>query len=185
MSKQKESLRTHVLILRCQAGDEHAFTDLFGQFGDRTFRYLRGLLDAESAGDVQQEVWLTVYQKISMLSNPRGFRTWLFQITRHKAIDYLRREKRYADRFGNLDEDVLDAPATGAVEPDAPLLGNEIGQAMDRLTAMHRDVLILQFWEEMNYAEIALVTGCSIGTVRSRIHHAKTKIRKELVDMNT
>jgi RNA polymerase sigma-70 factor (ECF subfamily) len=53
---------------------------------------------------------------------------------------------------------------------------------MERLTLAHREVLVLRFWETMSYAEIALVTGVSVGTVRSRIHHAKLKIRAALAD---
>ena len=57
--------------------------------------YLRGLV-GDAADDVQQEVWLAVYLGMRHLSNPRAFRTWLFRTTRHRAIDYLRMQKRDA-----------------------------------------------------------------------------------------
>ena len=85
--------RLFLLVLRCQAGDETAFSRLMEWFGARTLAHLRGLL-GDDADDVQQEVWLAVYMRIGALSNPRAFRTWLFQTTRHRAIDFLRSRKR-------------------------------------------------------------------------------------------
>ena len=85
--------RLFLLVLRCQAGDETAFSRLMTWFGGRTLAHLRGLVGDE-AEDVQQDVWLTVYTRIGALSNPRAFRTWLFQTTRHRAIDFLRSRKR-------------------------------------------------------------------------------------------
>ena len=53
---------------------------------------------------------------------------------------------------------------------------------MAQLSPVHREVLHLRFWEEMAYGEIALVLGCSVGTVRSRLHHAKRRLRLALVE---
>ena len=83
----------YLLVLRCQAGDEAAFGQLLTSFGSRTLAHLRTLVGDE-AEDVQQEVWLAVYRRIGSLANPGGFRTWLFQTTRHRAIDYLRARRR-------------------------------------------------------------------------------------------
>src|SRR3954462_3018134 len=107
-----DALRLHLLVLRCQAGDEAAFAKLFGEFGDRTLRYLRGLL-GDAADDVQQEVWLVVYLGLSGLTNPRAFRTWLFQTTRHRAIDHLRKAKRENELMADA------APADVEIAADA------------------------------------------------------------------
>ena len=63
----KASVREYLLVLRCQAGDERAFADLFNRFRPRTLRHLEGLLGFDAAQDAQQEVWLTVYRRISLL----------------------------------------------------------------------------------------------------------------------
>ena len=167
-------------MLRCQAGDEKAFADLLHRFGPRTLRYLEGLLDPETAQDVHQEVWLTVYRRISDLSNPGGFRTWIFRITRHRAIDFLRREQRESEL---LEEVAREAPefSGGPAEPPISTLDNpELKTAMARLSPAQRDVLQLRFWENMPYEEIALILGCPLGTVRSRIHYAKRLLRNAL-----
>src|SRR4051812_31573634 len=101
---QTASLQLQLLVLRCQAGDERAFATLLDEFGEKTLRYLRGLL-GEDADDVQQEVWLAVFKRIATLANPAAFRTWLFQTTRHRAIDFLRvRERERA----HLDDTAVD-----------------------------------------------------------------------------
>ncbi|MFQ5572163.1 MAG: RNA polymerase sigma factor [Rhodothermales bacterium] len=177
---QDDPLRRHLLVLRCQAGDEQAFSELYDRFHRRTLRYLQGLLDEQAAQDVQQEVWLTVFQKIAMLANPNGFRTWLYRTTRHRAIDFLRREKRQSDLLKAVEDDLADVSIRLVDEPLPPPGSPYLDAAMARLSSTHRDVLILRFWEGMSYAEIALIVGCSIGTVRSRIHHAKRNIKNAL-----
>ena len=182
--RDSEALRQHLLVLRCQAGDERAFAALYSQFHHRTLRYLQGLLDAQAAEDVQQEVWLTVYQKIAGLANPKGFRTWLYQVTRHRAIDSLRRAKRQSDLLKAAEEEAVERatalPEEPLPEPESP----QLKWAMAKLSSAHRDVLILRFWEGMSYAEIALIVGCSIGTVRSRLHHAKHNLKEILAGVS-
>lgn len=137
------------------------------------------LLDADVVDDAQQEVWLTVYRSMCGLANPGAFRTWLYRMTRRRAIDRLRRRKRYADLLQAAAEE-----ATGPLSEVAfpPLELPSLPLAMAQLSPVHREVLHLRFWEEMAYGEIALVLGCSVGTVRSRLHHAKRRLRLALVE---
>jgi len=164
-------------VLRCQAGDEAAFAELYRRFGPKTRRYLRGVLDEGPEDDVQQEVWLTVYRRVHTLTNPGGFRTWLFQVTRNRAVDALRgmrREREMLDRVEREDPGPDDTAERLDVDDEA------IGAAMATLTAPHREVLLLRFWEDLSYPEIALVTGAPLGTVRSRLAHAKWRLRDAL-----
>jgi len=167
-------LRLHFQVLRCQAGDEHAFGQLIDWFADRTLRYLEGLVGPD-AEDVQQDVWLAVYRGIRALHDPRAFRTWLFRTTRHHAIDFLRRRKRELR--------LLELTAVEAAEPDEPEEDSDmvidravLHAAIDELPPAHREVLVLRFRDDLSYAEIAMVVGCPIGTVRTRLHHAKRKL---------
>ena len=178
--QNRRALKQHLLVLRCQAGDEQAFARLYDRYHRDTFRYLTGLLDKQTAEDVQQVVWLTVYQKIATLSHPGRFKIWLYQITRNRAIDFLRKEQRQTELFAALDED--EGNASIQASDDKWLAGQslDLETAMRTLSTAHREVLMLRFWEGMPYAEIALIVGCSIGTVRSRIHHAKLKLKNTL-----
>jgi RNA polymerase sigma-70 factor (ECF subfamily) len=171
---QHSELRFHFLVLRCQAGDEQAFAQLVDQFADRTLRYLEGLVGPD-AEDVQQDVWLAVYRGLRALHDPRAFRTWLFRITRHHAIDFLRRRKREAR--------LLELAAVEAAEPEEPEEEDSVTidravlhAAIEELSPAHREVLLLRFRDDLSYAEIAMVVGCPIGTVKTRLHHAKRKL---------
>jgi len=167
------TLGLHLLVLRCQAGDDRAFARLMQQFGTRTLGYLRGLV-GDSADDVQQEVWLAVYRGIASVANPAAFRTWLYRTTRHRAVDFLRKQKREREL-------IADVPLETAmnVEQDASTEGSmteAMLDAMPQLTATQREVLLLRYQEDMSYAEIALVLACPIGTVRSRLRAAKDRL---------
>jgi len=165
-------LALQLLVLRCQAGDERAFGRLFAQFGPRTLRYLRGLA-GQAAEDLQQEVWLTVYRSIATLANPRAFRTWLFRITRHRVLDWLRRGRREREL---LDEVVRELP--GEAETATEEISEEMLNALEALPPAQREVCLLRYRDGLSYAEIALVTGGSVGTVRSRLHYARQRLRE-------
>jgi RNA polymerase sigma-70 factor, ECF subfamily len=165
----------YLRVLRCQAGDEAAFGQLLASFGSRTLAHLRTLVGDE-ADDVQQEVWLTVYRRIGSLANPNGFRTWLFQTTRHRAIDYLRARKREREIFD--DEVGVDISQIAATEDErVDLAGRSVAAVLAQLAPSHREVLQLRYEEDLSYAEIALVSGCAVGTVRSRLHNARRHLQ--------
>jgi RNA polymerase sigma-70 factor (ECF subfamily) len=166
--------RLYLLVLRCQTGDESAFTELLRSFGSSTLAHLRTLVGDE-ADDVQQEVWLTVYRRLPSLANPRAFRTWLFQTTRHRAIDHLRARKRERELFdSDAEVDVGSVAATSDTRVD--LTSGSVAAVFEQLSPLHREVLRLRYEEELSYAEIALVSGCAVGTIRSRLHNAKRQL---------
>jgi RNA polymerase sigma-70 factor (ECF subfamily) len=174
-----DALRLELTVLRCQAGDERAFTALFDQFGERTLRYLRGLL-GDDADDVQQEVWLAVFKSIATLANPAAFRTWLFQTTRHRALDILRSQRRERERFDDLALDEI----AGNDDADEDLTFNvseaTLVAALAAIPPPQREVLLLRYRDDLTYEEIAVVVGCPIGTVRTRLHHARRRLRELL-----
>ena len=117
---QTEKVLLHLLVVRCQAGDEDAFARLLRRFGPRTLRYLERLVGDE-AEDVHQEVWLAVYRRIGQLATPAAFVTWLFSVTRHRAVDHLRRRRRARELVDDvaaesvvLDESVMSGEIAGA-----------------------------------------------------------------------
>jgi len=168
--------RLHLLVLRCQAGDERAFARLFELFAERSLRYLRGLV-GDAADDVQQEVWLSVYRNIASLGNPGAFRTWLFSTTRHRALDYLRRQKRERELLEDVAEEMRGAADDSGLDVRADAA---LDSAMSQLSPIHREVLLLRYRDDMSYGEIALVLGAQIGTVRTRLHHAKRRLQELL-----
>jgi RNA polymerase sigma-70 factor (ECF subfamily) len=166
--------RLYLLVLRCQAGDESAFAELLQSFGGRTLGHLRALV-GDAAEDVQQEVWLTVFRRLAELSEPRAFRTWLFQTTRHRAIDYLRARRRERELFAQGEVETYDVAVLDTQRVN--LAGASVAAVFEQLVPAHREVLRLRYEEDLSYAEIAVVLGCAIGTVRSRLHNAKRHLQ--------
>ena len=174
-----DRLRLHLLVLGCQAGDERAFTRLFERFAPRTLGYLRGLV-GDDADDVQQEVWLSVYRNLGTVANPGAFRTWLFQTTRHRALDFLRRRRRETQLMEDTAAELSVEAGTGNPVDGSDLHaidGFDLAEIADGLPPVQREVLLLRYGNDLSYAEIALVTGCSVGTVKSRLHNARRRVQ--------
>jgi RNA polymerase sigma-70 factor (ECF subfamily) len=169
----------YLLVLRCQAGDERAFARLMDAFGQKTLGYLRGLI-GDDADDVHQELWLGVYRTLGSLADPGAFRTWLFRSTRHRAIDALRRRKREREMIDETPIDRTVADPESGDDDDDVLDEAALELALGALPAPQREVLVLRYRDELSYAEIALVVGCPIGTVRTRLHHAKRRLSELL-----
>jgi RNA polymerase sigma-70 factor (ECF subfamily) len=174
-----EGLSLQLLVLRCQAGDERAFAKLMDSFGGRTLRYLRGLV-GQDAEDVQQEVWLTVYRGLSALVNPGAFRTWLFRTTRHRAIDFLRRKKREMELIDDVPIEAVDLSDDAGEELIDVSDIARLDAALAAMPPPQREVLLLRYRDALSYAEIALVVGCPIGTVRTRLYHARRRLNERL-----
>jgi len=172
-----DQLRQRVLVLKCQIGDRSAWEELYRQYNPPLGYYLRRLTGSDStADDVQQEVWLTVVRNIPRLKSPEAFTVWLYRIARSKAMNRMTAQERHV----SLEEETLARPEAPEDEPFSPQDAARVHAALDRLSPGHRDVLLLRFMEELSYEQIAEVVGCSVGTVRSRIHYAKGALRHEL-----
>ena len=181
MTDSPRQLREQILVSRCQAGDERAFEEIVSTYGPRLRYYLlKQLGSPEATDDVLQEVWLDVYRGIVRLRRPDAFRAWIYRIARDRAFRALRRARVPCQL---PDEAHLAAPE---VEDDGFSAegARRVHEALDRLSPSHRDVLLLRFIEDLTYDEIAQITGCPPGTVKSRIHHAKRLLRREMERRN-
>ena len=96
---QGNNLKLSLLILRAQTGDHQAFTALYEQFKLASYRYVFSLLsqyDAE-VDDINQQIWLKVYQHLSKLQSPYGFTRWLMTIAHREVIAYSRKHRLLLD----------------------------------------------------------------------------------------
>jgi RNA polymerase sigma-70 factor, ECF subfamily len=177
MTGGADRLYERLLVLRCQARDEGAFAELVGRYGPRLRYYVRKLVgEVSSAEDVLQDVWLDVWRGLPRLAEPGALTAWLYRVARDRAFRCLRGRRPAARPLGegHLANGEADEEAFGP--EDAAL----VHTALDELPAVHREVLVLRFLEEMAYEDIARVLGCPLGTVRSRIHYAKRALRRAL-----
>jgi RNA polymerase sigma-70 factor (ECF subfamily) len=170
-------LHERLLILRCQAGDEAALSELITRYSPG-LRLFLGKLTGQiaCADDLLQETWFDAYRKINDLRKADAFAAWLYRIARDKAYRELRRQS--ASALPIVEYSTEDFPADE--EQFAPEEAEAVRKAMDELPVEQREVLMLRFMEEMSYEQITEVIGRPLGTVRSRIHYAKLALRQKL-----
>jgi len=170
---------------RAQAGDEAAFGAVMRFHYERIFRLVYAIVRSEhDARDVCQEVWLKVWRELKHFRGDAKFTTWLHPIATRRALDHLRKRRRWYDRLLPFDTD--DETAATAPEPAeeesvrASAEGNErkarLQRALDALPPKHRAVLALREVEGLSYEEIARATDLPTGTVMSRLYHARRKL---------
>jgi len=180
-----------LLIERCRAGDIAAFEPLVEKYRQRVWRLaFQVLRDREEAWDCAQDTFVRAFQSLASFRGQSAFYTWLFRIAMNGATDRLRARSAQARAFGNqpvpAEEWERTASDPGA-RPDQAALGAEqrlrIRQALDTLPPNARTIIMLSDVEGLSYREIASVLNCPIGTVMSRLHNARKRLRSALGPM--
>jgi RNA polymerase sigma-70 factor (ECF subfamily) len=179
------------LMQLVQQGDMDSFAVLASRYEKRMLNFLyRFVGDLAQAEDLVQATLLKVYRSRAKFRGTGKFSTWLYTIAANVARDYLRRTKKY--RFVSLEAPV--GPGTNVIdffeaegESAAELIEKKeaarmVRLAVNRLPRSQRQVILLSHFENLGYAEIGEILGCSKGTVKSRIFRAKMKLKEFLAD---
>lgn len=177
------------VLRRAQAGDEAAFGSLMRSHYERTFRLVYAIVRNEAdARDVCQEIWLTVWRELPKFRGDAKFATWLHPIATRRALDHLRKRRRWFDRF--LPFDTGDAEVASAPEPVTTEDAGKHAEQSERQAALQtalsslppklRAVLALREVEGLSYDEIAKATDIPTGTVMSRLYHARRLLAQKL-----
>jgi len=174
---QREHLLEQLWILRYQMGDNDALVLLVERYCGPLLYYVRRLIgDSHAAEDVLQDVWMTVVRELPRLRDRRSFAAWVYRIARNKVFRQLKRKGHLPIPTEDMEVEA-DAKEEGHFSPEEAAL---VHQCLESLPFQHREVLMLRFFEQMSYEQIAEVVGCRVGTVRSRLHYAKRALRKEI-----
>lgn len=145
--------------------------------------------DPDLALDLSQDVFIRAYRGIRSFKGKSSFSTWLYRIAINTCIDYTRKKARSVDSLAVPEEvaeyagsEPIVAGSRGGPRTDAlsSELGEQIQRAIDLLPEYHRSVFVLYEIEGLSYKEIAEIVGCSMGTVMSRLHYARKKLRTML-----
>jgi RNA polymerase sigma factor (sigma-70 family) len=183
MLRRPEDIRDELLVLRCLRRDLEAWDELVSRYGDRLFYYVRRMVDEdEQAAQLLQEVWVNVLQSLRSLRQGCRLAPWLYSLTRNVVMSHYR--ERYvslevADR-GELDEQPTVESSDMTRFEDAEF----IHFGLSRIGWLEREVLTLHFLDDLSVAEIASVLSIPSGTVKSRLHRAKTQLRQVLIQKN-
>ncbi|HEX2465038.1 MAG TPA: RNA polymerase sigma factor [Thermoanaerobaculia bacterium] len=182
------------LVQRAREGDASAREELARVSGDAAFRFALQLLgDRELARDVAQDSVLRLFSSLRRVDPERPLQPWLFSIVRNRVIDLRRRALSRGERGAALPSRAAagDAGELPHDPPDAgpgPFERSERGElqrlmwsCLGRLERAHREILVLRDYQDLSYREIAEVLAVPLGTVMSRLHAARRKLRAEVL----
>jgi RNA polymerase sigma-70 factor (ECF subfamily) len=176
MTDARERVLDELLVLRCQEGSRTAFDLLVRRWQRRLWRYARRLSGSdEAAWDIMQETWIAVLRQIRRLNDPAWFTAWVYRIVRNQYATYC----RGASRQRKLREKLSRSQSVQDGRPQETHEGT-VAAALRKLAPDRRDLLALKYGEALNVVEIAVILGVPVGTVKSRLHHARRQLRQIL-----
>lgn len=174
------------LVERARSGDYTAFEELVGRYRNDVFALAYHFVrNREDAWDISQEVFIRAYGALGRFRGDASFKTWLLRITSNLCKDAFKKRRL---RTVSFDEAMgVDAAPSSIPGPGRALEADELGRAIDKAVDMlppkHRMTFVLREYEGLSYDEMAQVMHCSLGTVMSRLHHARKKLQRSLVQM--
>src|SRR5438552_10038955 len=176
------------LVERVRGGDVAAFEPLVEKYRQRVYRLAYNVLrNSEDAYDVAQEAFIKAYQALPSFRGQSAFYTWLFRIAMNVAHDKARQRGAQGRAFGTervTEEEWERTMPDPGEEPDAAAVRAEertrITRALEALPEHHRAIIMLSDLEGLSYREIADVLNIPMGTVMSRLHHARKRLKAAL-----
>jgi len=172
------------LVLEHLSGDPQAFGTLVDRYQTRLLNFInRTIGDRERAEDLVQEVFIRVFRHLHRFDQTKKFSTWIYTIASNLAKNELRNRSRNPlvlfqtiKKHWEADHRPLQFEDTTARPDDLyrkRFLKEAVDQCVDQLPTHHRAVFVLRELEGKSYAEIADITGCNLGTVKSRLNRAR------------
>lgn len=165
----------NILIQRSKTGDQIAFHEIFDQHKNLVYKTAYLLFDhPQEAEDALQEIFVKVYRSIDKYDPSKGaFSTWLHRITVNHCLNQRRKPLPLID---SLEESIL-PPKPGRTLEDRFSDEEALHQALNHLSGKLRAVIVLRYYHELAYAEIAEILEIPLGTVQSRLNLAMKKIK--------
>ncbi|MBF6568394.1 MAG: sigma-70 family RNA polymerase sigma factor [Candidatus Binataceae bacterium] len=176
------------LLQRARQGDQEAFGALVERYQRRVVGVAQAVVhNQDDAIELAQETFVRAYENLAKFESRSSFSTWLYRIAANLAIDFRRREGRHLVLRGEDAENEfqrLPSPRGDSFQETARgELNRRINGALGELTPEHRAVILLREVEGLSYDEISDVLDVPRGTVMSRLHYARGRLRSILKDL--
>jgi len=172
--------RDAILVQQIASGDRTAFEELFHAYKRRVFGYaFRMLGDAALADEITSDVLFEVWKSAARFGARSRVSTWIFGIAHHRTIDALRKRKPQGVEIESQSH--VEHPGEG---PESIAVGKDeqvhLRAKLQELSADHREVIDLAFFQECSVEEIAEIAKCPPATVKTRMFYARKKLREIL-----
>lgn len=165
------------LIARARAGDSQAWGELYQQFAPAIFRFCRRAMPTrEDAEDSTMEIFMKLRDKLSQYDQSRSFTAWLYKVSANHCWDMLRRRKaRHEKDTDDIADMPLECPEPNQLEKlIEERTSEEVRKALDKLAGRARMALVMRYYSDMSYDEIADALGVRrafVGVVLLRARH--------------
>ncbi|HMD44338.1 MAG TPA: sigma-70 family RNA polymerase sigma factor [Candidatus Acidoferrum sp.] len=173
------------LIARARAGDTAAWGDLYKEYAPAIFRFCRRAMPTrEDAEDATMEVFMKLRNKLSQYDQSRSFTAWLYKVAANHCWDMLRRRKIRQDReIGEIEDMPLEAPEPNQLEKlIEERSSEEVRKALEKLGVRARMALVMRYYSDMSYDEIADALGVRRAFVGVVLLRARHELRQALGD---
>ena len=172
-----QNLKTDIqLVEEVRKGHRASFSELVKRHQRGLLRLsMRFMKDADIAQDIVQEAFIKSYEKLNLFEGRASFKSWLYQIAVNTARNKLR-ESRYD--FTNIDDVYLGVSATAEKDLVHAAVSEIIQLEVDRLPFKQKTALVLRVYEDMSFAEIAVVMECPYDTAKANYRHALMKLKE-------
>ena len=166
------------ILESCRNGDREAFRVLYETYKDKVYSialyFFHG--DAAAASDITQQVFLKLLRGISQFRGDSGFSTWLYRMVVNACMDSARRAKPRELEEGEQ----IPAPASQEDDAARSQMQRRVQAALSTLPAKFRLPLLLRYFEDLSYTEMAAAMKCSMGTVASRLNRGHKMLAQKL-----
>ncbi len=178
LARRSENTREAVLIERVAGGDLRAFETLYRDYFPRLTRFLERMTRRpDMVEEILNDTMLVVSKNAHKYNRMSKVSTWIFAIAYRKALKTLRDSHDFAD----TDADLADLAGADDREPKDELmqlqLRRVLSEAVEALSVNHRAVIELTYFQGAGYREIAEIMGCPIETVKTRMFHARRRLK--------
>lgn len=177
-------MRDQEIIQMVLEGDKDSYGLIVNNYKDKLGRYInRFLSDTSDNQDVLQNTFIKAYQNLNSYNSAYSFNSWIYRIAHNESVNYLKKNKKAGISF--VDFDTI-APSLFAKEKADDLIldkekKEEVENALKNLNVKYREILILNFFQDLSYEEISEILKIPISTVGTRIRRAKEMLSKDLI----
>jgi RNA polymerase sigma-70 factor (ECF subfamily) len=176
------------LISQCIAGEAQAIEMFVREYETGVFRLALSIVgDQAEANEITQETFISALQSLGSYQEKKSLKAWLYTITLNHSRSVLRKRKSRA-RLGAMLTSIFRVEAQKQVLPEEAMIQNEkeavLWKSLNQLDERFRTVVVLRYFHELSIAEISEILSVNEGTIHSRLHSAREKLRDALEPLN-
>lgn len=175
------------LISECIAGNETAIEMFVHQYETSVFRLALSIVgDPAEANEITQETFIAALRSLPSYQEKKSFKAWLYTITLNHSRNHLRKRK-IIERLRTTLTSIFQMETEKQISPEEAVIQNEkeaqLWSSLNQLDEQHRTVVVLRYFHELSITEISEILSINEGTIHSRLHNAREKLRNALIHL--